>query len=260
MRVAAYQMQARAGEVWVNLALIGKAAEAAKERGAEILVAPELAITGYGAGDAIRDLAEDVDGPQLAVLARIAAEKGLTVVAGFAERKGQAIYNSAALIDPTGRRVIYRKCHLFGDYERALFTPGDAPPRPVVWGEIPLGLLICYDVEFPEAVRKLARDGAKLALVPTAEPRNSNSAFIAEKIVPVRAFENQIAIVYANHSGADQRFAYAGRSRIVMPDGSDAAVASQSESVVLVADYEPDLYAESGTAIPYLADLRRDLF
>ena len=163
-------------------------------------------------------------------------------------------------MDPSGRRVVYRKCHLFGDYERALFTPGETPPRAFGWGQLSLGMLICYDVEFPESVRKLARDGARLALVPTAQPQNRNSAFIAEKIVPVRAFENQIAIVYANHAGADQRFAYAGRSRIVMPDGSEAAVASASESIILVAEYYPEDYEEQETSIAYLSDLRRDLF
>jgi 5-aminopentanamidase len=260
MRIAAYQMVARPGEVWVNLALIGKAAAAAKERGADILVAPELAVPGYGAGDAMRDLADGEDGPQVALLSRIAAEKGLTVVAGFAERKGKAIYNSAALVDPFGRRIIYRKCHLYGDYERALFTPGEAAPRAVIWGKAVLGVLICYDVEFPEAVRKLATDGARLVVVPTALPQSEHAAFIAEKIIPVRAFENQVALVYANHAGADSRFSYAGRSRIVMPDGKEPAHASASGPVVLVADYDPDLYTESGTVNSYLADLRTDLF
>jgi predicted amidohydrolase len=260
LRLAAYQMIARTGEVWVNLALIGKAAEAARERGAQMLVAPELAVTGYGAGDAIRDLAETVDGPQVAVLASIAAEKGLTVVAGFAEKAGDAIYNSAALIDPSGRRLVYRKCHLYGDYERALFTPGDAPSRIVNWGNTVVVMLICYDVEFPEAARRLAADGAGLAVVPTALPQSDHAAFIAENMVAVRAFENQMAIVYANHAGEDRRFAYAGRSGIVMPDGSTAARASPSEPVVIVADYDPDLFADLSRVNPYLADRRTDLF
>jgi predicted amidohydrolase len=260
MRIAAYQMVARPGEVWVNLALIGKAAAAAKERGADILVAPELAVTGYGAGDAIRELADGEDGPQVALLSRIAAEKGLTVVAGFAERKGKAIYNSAALCDPFGRKVIYRKCHLWGDYERALFTPGEKPPRAVVWGKAALGVLICYDIEFPEAARKLAVDGARLIVVPTALPESEHAAFIAEKMVAVRAFENQAAVVYANHAGGDARFSYAGRSRIAMPDGSEPASATDEGSLVLVADYDPDLYEESAMANSYLADRRSDLF
>ena len=260
MRIAAYQMVVRPGEVWVNLALIGKAAAAAKERGADILVAPELALTGYGTGDAIRELADDAEGPQVALLSRIAAEKGLTVVAGFAERKGKAIYNSAALVDPFGRKIIYRKCHLYGDYERSLFTPGDAPPRAVIWGKAMLGVLICYDVEFPEAVRKLASDGARLIAAPTALPESEHAAFIAGKMVPVRAFENQVAVVYANQAGADSKFSYAGRSCIALPDGSEGASADTTGSVVLVADYNPDLYAESGTVNSYLADRRTDLF
>lgn len=259
MRIAALQMEARAGDVRANLAMIGEAAAEAKAGGAELLVAPELAVPGYGAGEAIRALAEPVTGGQVAVLGAMAAEHGITVLAGFAERAGEAIFNSAILIEPDGRHIVYRKCHLYGDYERGLFSPGDVPPDVFEMAGTKVGILICYDVEFPEMTRKLTLAGAELVLVPTAQPENESAAFICEKIVPVRAFENQVAIVYADHAGRDARFAYAGRSCIVMPDGTDAARAGQTGRALLIADYVRDRYAGSRAANPYLADRRVDL-
>jgi predicted amidohydrolase len=260
MRIAAFQMQARPGDVEANLAMIGAAAVEARARGAELLVAPELATTGYGAGAAIRALAEPADGRQIAALARTARDNAITLVAGFAERAGGAIYNSAALLTPDGNCSIYRKCHLYGGYERDLFTPGDKTPGVIALGGLRVGILICYDVEFPEAVRRLALDGGELILVPTALPDTPEAAFIAEKVVPVRAFENGVAIVYADHAGADERFAYAGRSCIAVPDGSDAARAAPSGATILVGDYEPARYVACRAVNPYLAERRTDLF
>ncbi|HWT31484.1 MAG TPA: carbon-nitrogen hydrolase family protein [Propylenella sp.] len=260
MRLAAYQMRAVAGDVTANLATIAEAAAEAARRGAELLVLPELAITGYGAGDAIAELAEPAEGPQIDRVARIATEHGLAVACGFAERAGGSVFNSAALVTADGRRVIYRKCHLYGPYERKLFVPGGATPALVDVSGLQIGLLICYDVEFPEAVRRLTMDGADVVVVPTALPESEHAAFIAERVVPVRAFENQVALVYANHAGADALFAYAGRSCIVMPDGADAAQASASEPELIVADYEPARFAASRMANPYLTDRRADLF
>ena len=109
-------------------------------------------------------------------------------------------------------------------------------------------------------MRHLALAGAELVLVPTAQPDTPDAAFIAEKIVPVRAFENGIAIVYADHAGGDGRFAYAGRSCIALPDGTDGARAPASGSAVIVADYEPARFAATRAANPYLAERRTDLF
>jgi predicted amidohydrolase len=115
-------------------------------------------------------------------------------------------------------------------------------------------------VEFPEAVRHLALAGAELVLVPTALPDTPDAAFIAEKVVPVRAFENGIAIAYANHAGGDGRFGYAGLSCIAFPNGSDGARAPANGSTVIIADYNPADFAPTRLTNPYVADRRVDLF
>src|SRR3546814_11969018 len=102
MRLAVLQMEAVAGDVAANLALIDAAAGQAAAGGARLLVAPELALTGYGAGEAIRDLAEPADGPQVARLRSLANEHGLGIAAGLAERDGEHLFNTLVLAGGAG--------------------------------------------------------------------------------------------------------------------------------------------------------------
>jgi predicted amidohydrolase len=256
MRIAALQMRAVAGDPAANLARIERAAVEAAAAGAALLVAPELAITGYGAGEAIRDLAEPVEGRVVDRLAAIAAATGLAIACGIAERDGGDVYNSAVLIEPAGRRTVYRKSHLYGPYERCLFRPGLPAAVTANLGGLKVGMLICYDVEFPENVRRLAQSGVQLVVVPTALPAGDHAAFIAQRMIPVRAFENQVFVAYVNHCGADGRFAYAGLSAIAAPDGTMLAQAGAADEALLVADIDPAAYEDSRAANTYLEDLR----
>jgi len=256
MRIAALQIRARAGDPTANLARIERAAGEAAVRGAALLITPELAVTGYGAGEAIPALAENVEGPVVDRLATIARDAGIAIVCGIAERDGDDVYNSTVLVDGTGRRLVYRKSHLYGPYERGLFRPGLPAAVTADLGGLQTGLLICYDVEFPENVRRLARAGVELVIVPTALPASGHAAFIAEKMVPVRAFENQVFVAYVNHCGGDGRFAYAGLSVIAAPDGTMLAQAGADDEALLVADIDPAAYADSRSANTYLEDLR----
>ncbi|MEQ8354363.1 MAG: carbon-nitrogen hydrolase family protein [Kiloniellaceae bacterium] len=258
MKIALVQMQAVAGDVAANLKTIETAAAEAAAGGADLLVAPELAITGYGAGEAIRDLAESVDGAQVARLGEIAGRHGLAIVAGFAERAGDEIFNSLAMLRRDAAPRVYRKTHLYAAYERALFTPGELRPAVADFQGLKVGFLICYDVEFPENVRRLAHAGAEVVLVPTALPQGPFGTFIATRVVPVRAFENQVFVVYADHAGADGRFRYAGLSRAVGPDGVCLAASDDNAPALLFADIDPAAYADSRKANAYLKDLRSD--
>jgi predicted amidohydrolase len=259
MKIAAFQMIAATGDVGANLAKINAAAQEAAGAGARLLVVPELATTGYGAGDRFAELAEPPDGDQITQLRDLSSRTGLAIVGGFAERAADQVFNSAALVDRGALLAVYRKCQLYGDYERRLFAPGpDGPPIARIDG-MQIGILICYDVEFPEMTRYLARAGAQLIAVPTAVPKSDCSDFVACNVVPVRAFESQVAIAYADHAGSDGAFAYAGRSCIVMPDGSDAARADADSQTLIVANYDPEAFHATRSADPYLSDLRTDI-
>jgi 5-aminopentanamidase len=259
MRLAAYQMVAAPGDVPRNLATISEAAERAKAAAADILVVPELATTGYGIGDDLLALAEDADGMQARALSAAAERLGIAIVAGFAERAGNVVYNAALVAAPSGARYVYRKCQLYGDYEKRRFARGPVAPEVFDLGGVRVGILICFDVEFPELVRRLALAGAEVVAVPTALPDDAVFRMIPERVISVRAFENQIAVVYANHAGADPAFAFAGRSVICLPDGSEAARAPAHGPALIFADYEPANFSASRAANCYLSELRTDL-
>lgn len=247
-------MQALAGDQAANLARIERAAHDAASAGTDLLAVPELALPGYGAGEAMAALAQTADGALMDSLAQIARAAGVAIVAGFAERDGADVYNSAVFVDRRGESVIYRKSHLYGPYEKGLFRPQAPETHLFEVAGLKLGMLICYDVEFPENVRRLAKAGAQGVIVPTALPAGDSGSFIAEHMIAVRAFENQVFVAYVNHCGSDALFAYAGLSRIAAPDGRILAAAGSSDEALLVAELDPAAYAASAEANTYLQD------
>lgn len=255
MRLAALQMQSRSSDPTANLERIDRAAAEAAAGGARLLITPELGLVGYGAGPDLPLLAEPADGPLAEGLTTIARRHALAIVAGFAERDGDAVYNSALFVS-ADQQAVYRKSHLYGSYEKRWFHA--APPSAVLvrHGGLTFGLLICYDVEFPENVRRLAQAGSDAVLVPTALPAGGSGEFIAAHMIAVRAFENQIFVAYVDNCGSDGDFAYAGLSRIAAPDGAVLAAPHDRDEALLFANIEPAAYARSRAENTYLADLK----
>ncbi|MGC9270708.1 carbon-nitrogen hydrolase family protein [Acidiphilium sp.] len=207
------------------LDLLDFEAGAACQARADLLVLPELFCTGYNLGrDRAGALAMTPDDARFTRIRRIARKHRIALCLGFPERVGDGIANSAALVDATGEiRLIYRKVHWFGALDRAMFTiRGDGFPV-VPWRGLNVGLAICYDIEFPEAVRALAIAGADLVLVPTA--LMPPYEIVADHVIPARAYENQVFIAYANHCGSEDGLAYIGLSSICGPDGAILAKA-----------------------------------
>lgn len=259
MKVAAFQMSAGIAPE-ERLARIGAAMQEVADHGADLLVAPELALSGYGRGDGFHTLAQPADGPWVKALQAMVAETGVSLVAGFPERGGDACYISAVVInrDDRARPMIYRKGQLYGDYEQSLFRRGGASTVIAEIGGLKLGILICYDVEFPEHVRRLAQAGADAVVVPTALPKGASGAFIARHVIKVRAFENQIFVVYADHADSDDRFDYQGLSSIAAPDGEVLASAPMAGEALIYAELNRDAYALVRKENPYLSDLNTD--
>ncbi len=236
------------------LATLRRAATQAASEGAQLLVLPELFLTGYNIGaDALHASAEPADGPSAAQAAAIARQSGVALLYGYPECGAQGrLHNSALLLGPAGETLAnYRKTHLFGDMERQVFSPGeDAFVLADVAGRR-VGLLICYDVEFPELVRGLALRGADLVAVPTALMTPYH--FVPRMMLPVRAFENQLFLVYANRCGREAGLAYVGESRIVAPDGSVLACAGAGEAL-LTATLDDAAMRRSRALNTYLQD------
>ncbi|APG92138.1 5-aminopentanamidase / Omega amidase [Sinorhizobium americanum] len=257
MKLAALQMKSVGGDIAANLVRIEGAASEAAAKGATLLVSPELGITGYGAGEAIRALAESAEGPTVETLRRISRDAGIAIIAGFAERAGTAVYNSAVHVDGDASPTVYRKSHLYGGYERSLFAPAEPSTRLFEHRGVTCGMLICYDVEFPENVRRLASAGADAVLVPTALPAGWSGTFITDHMIQTRAFENQVFVAYVNHCGSDAMFSFAGLSCIASPDGQVMAKANSADETLIFAEIDPQAFAISRAENTYLKDLRR---
>ncbi|GAA4927977.1 carbon-nitrogen hydrolase family protein [Streptomyces coeruleoprunus] len=258
LRTALLQSSGQLGDVAANLKVLDEAAARAAATGAGLLVAPEMFLTGYAIDADTHRLAEPADGPSAEAVAAVAVRHGLAVAYGYPERDGDRVYNAAQLIGADGTRLAnYRKTHLFGDFETTWFTPGD---RPVVQADVDglrVGLMICYDVEFPENVRAHALAGTDLLLVPTALMHPAE--VVAEAVVPVRAFENQLYIAYANRTGPEGDFEFVGLSALAGPDGTARARAGRGEELV-TGDADPDLLRASRAENPYLRDRRPALY
>lgn len=236
MRVALWQTpHPAAGDVAAALRRLEAVAARAAAQGAQWLVTPEMALTGYLiAPEHLAALAEPADGPLAQAVAAIAQRHGLGIAYGWPERhpNGAKPYNAVQAIGPDGQRLaVHRKVHLFGAADRARFTAGEAVAAPFEWGGWRIGLLICFDVEQPAAVRALARQGARLILAPTANMLPYDDAPCLT--LPRLAAESRVAIAYANACGAEGGTRYGGLSRLVGTDGRVVAAAGRSEALLL---------------------------
>lgn len=256
MKVAVCQEKSPSGGVAVALEHIRQQAQAVAAQ-ADLLIFPEMFLTGYNIGDDVFKLAEPADGPSAAAVETIARESGVSILYGYPERSGHRTFNSARLIHPArGAIANYRKTHLYGAEEKRLFAPGGDLVLADLDG-LKVGILICYDVEFPEAVRALALAGAELIAVPTAliEPYD----IVSRTLVPARAFENQVYVAYAGMCGREGNLGYCGLSCIVGPDGQDLARAG-ADPALLIADIDPSAITRGRKKNPYLSDRRAELY
>lgn len=242
------QAAATPGDVAANLAALDAAAGRAAARGADLLVTPELFPTGYAPGEVAPD-----DSVLPAVRAT-AARHGLALVVSEPHEGHITAVAVAADGEPLGRHV---KTHLWGAAERSAFTPGDGTPVVVDVAGLRVGLAVCYDVEFPEVVRGLALAGADVVCVPTAV----DDPDLAEVLVRARAYENRVALAYANHVGPlHGGGTFCGGSVVVGPDGRVLARASADAEDLLIADVDAGALAAARATVDYLADRRPETY
>jgi 5-aminopentanamidase len=217
------------GDVAANLALLERLAVEAAGRGADLLLLPEFFLSGYNVGAAIRELAEPRDGSAAKAVATIAASAGIAIAYGYPERTSEGVYNSAMVIGRTGEIVAgYRKIHLWGDDERMQFLAGRSCDV-FSLGGLRFGILICYDLDFPEMARGLALSGADaiMALSATTAPY----AVVPRHLIPARAYENRLFVLFSNRTGEEHGLRYAGESCVAAPDGEILASCGQAEEL-----------------------------
>lgn len=215
----------------------------------DLLVCPELFMSGYAVGDALPALAEPVDGDFARQIGELARQYDTAIVYGYPEQAGDSIYNSAACMASNGELLAnHRKLMLPPGFEADYFTAASSPTLFDLNG-LRCAILVCYDAEYPEAVRAMAQAGAQVVIVPTALV--DSWPVVARKVMPARAFENGVWLLYANHAGIEGAASYLGESCIVAPDGQDAARAG-SEECLIVAELDVERVLACQARLPYL--------
>ena len=223
------------------------------QRGADLVVLPELWPQGGFAYDRWEEQAQPLDGPVVRTLQDAARDLGAAVHMGsLVERdEGGRLFNTSVLLGADGTvDATYRKVHLFGfgEGEPKLMTPGDGP---VVHGH--LGLATCYDLRFPELFRALLDQGAEVVLLPAAWPAKRVHHW--RLLTQARAVEDQTYLVACNTAGAHSGVSMGGHSMVVDPWGELLAEAGEAEQVLTV-DLDLELVRETRSSFPVLADRR----
>ena len=260
MKLALWQTAGFPADVAANLGALESTARAAASAGAELLLCPECWLCGYNIGAAVTTLAEAADGASMQRIAAIARQHHIAIAYGYAEREAASgyLHNSVQVIGADGTVLShYRKTHLFGAAERAAYRAGDRFAPPFMLGGFSTGLLICYDVEFPEAVRCLALMGAQLLLIPTA--LTDDYAAVPDFIVPARSIENQLYIAYCNHAGVENGMRFLGGSCLTGMDGKAVAAAGNAEALI-IGEIGAQAREACASMYPYHADRRPELY
>lgn len=251
MIVGLYQCASPAGDMEAGFATLEQAMAQANEAGVNMLVLPEIFLPGY---DAMMRAPVQYD-PQIderlsALCVRF--EIGLTI--GLPEWVEDKVFNAAKAFSADGTVLAcHRKLQPWGPVENATYAAGNKYTV-FDYAGTRFGLLICYDVEFAEHVRALARIGAEVILVPTANMMPHTN--VNQVIVPARAAENAVTVVYANYCGSEGALDYVGLSGIWGPDGY--TLASKGHDPGLCIAELPKGWSEHGIPLmTQLADLRR---
>lgn len=246
-RIAVAQYAPRIGEVEHNRAQAVRWASNAAREGAQLIVLPELAGSGYAFETLheARSLTEDAHaGGTIGALIEVAREHGSYIVAGLAERAGDCLHDSAVLLGPEGVLAVYRKLHLFYE-EQSWFTPGSALQAvDLPFGRV--GMLICHDLWFPEPVRALAAAGCDIVAVPTNWVGSFKPTVYDDRgycqgdyVAMAAAGQNGVVMACADRIGVERDLYFLGASLIVGADGWPiAGPASKGAEEVLVADVD----------------------
>lgn len=284
IRLGIYQAQAAygPGASAKNMDRLEKVARMAKKHGIQLLAFPELYVPGYTLSPSeAKQVAEFADGPSITRARKLAGELTMAMLVPYAEKAetgaGMRYYDSIAVISEKGELLTsYRKTHLYGQQERDNWSFGDKPPPVFKVFGFPVGVLNCYENEFPELVRLLALNGAKLIVGPTAAdcyytlPNGQRSAVpypdVSTVLFPANAYANNVFFAYANRAGYEKRGAdewhYRGNSIVIGPHGDVIQAANHQQDTLLVADCVPEYYGMTHPApnYDYLKDRRPRMY
>lgn len=262
--VALAQITSRVADKEYNIKLMERKIKEASRKDADIVVFPELALTGYLCRDLVYELAEPLpEGASVRKIAKIAKRENVHVVFGMiesSEKVSAVIYNTAVLVGPDGFLGKYHKMHLPTHSvfeEKRYFRPGyETPVFKTSVGKI--GLIICYDIYFPEITRILKLRGAQQIICISASPSTRRGFF--EALTVARAIENTVFLAFTNLVGIEDGLQFWGGSHLIAPSGSVIAQAKYDEDDLIVAKIDYADMKRIEAFVPTLRDLRPEIF
>jgi predicted amidohydrolase len=263
IKIALAQISSKRESKEENLHKIEEFTIKAKEQGGDLVIFPELSLTGYVLHDQVYELAEVVPGPSTARIEELAKKTGMHIIFGMPELSGKAkatIFNTAVLVGPEGFIGKFRKMYLPTHSvfeEKRYFRPGyKAAVFNTAVGNI--GLFICYDIFFPEVCRLTRLKGAELLVCISASPAVRRGYF--EILTAARALENTAFLAYVNLAGVEDGLQFWGGSRLTSPTGDLLAKAKYDEEDLVISEVNYSDMRSAETFIPTLRDLRPELF
>ena len=230
---------------------------------ADFYVFGETTLTGYPLKDEIRDQAEKIDGPSIKFMKKIATEKKCYIVFGLPlknENVEELIHNAAVLIHPDGKVDHYCKWFLttFGPFEEKIFYDEGESLNIINTKFGKIGLIICYDLFFPELCKAYALQGADLIICISASPSVTRKYF--EKLLPARALENTVFMVYVNIVGTQEELIFWGGSQVYDPLGNLIVKSPYFKESITVCDIDFKKIKFVRPNRPVLRDIRPDIY
>jgi omega-amidase len=260
MKIGCAQMDCLTGDAERNLRKVREFAESASEAGCDMAIFPEMVDTGCNAA-ALREYASSWNEGPFQQLQSIARQTRICIVCGISELVEDRLFNAVAILGPDGQMIAnYRKTHLittepFGEHR--VFTAGDSFCLFTFEG-LKFGVMVCYDLRFPEVARYYATQGASVILMPSAWPLSRLQHW--QTLIKARAIENQVYMACANRVGRDGELEYCGNSCFVDPWGEMVADASESEEKLVIGSVDMQRLQEVRKFMPVLEHRRVDLY
>lgn len=262
-KVALAQISCKQGDKTENIRKIEENVTHAKTQGAKLVIFPELSLTGYTLRDQAYELAETIPGPSTSVLEEMAKKANVHIIIGMpelSEKTQSTIYNTAVLVGPNGFIGKYRKMYLPTHSvfeEKRYFRPGyQTAAFDTKLGKI--GLIICYDVFFPEVSRLTRLKGAQLIVCISASPAIRRAFF--ETLTAARAIENTAFLAYVNLVGIEDGLQFWGGSRLIGPNGKAIVKAKYDKEDLVIGELDYADIKPMETFVPTLRDLRPEIF
>ncbi|WP_349410198.1 carbon-nitrogen family hydrolase [Pseudalkalibacillus sp. SCS-8] len=258
MKVAVIQMDIQFGNPQLNFEHVTKKIREACNEKADVIVLPELWTTGYDLKN-LDDIGDPNGEKTIEFISSLAVTYHVNIIAGsVAVRKGNDVFNTMMVFDREGKMVKeYSKVHLFRLMNEEQYLTSGSDDGHFRIDDHPAAGFICYDIRFPEWMRKHALEGAKILFIPAEWPKPRNDHW--RNLLITRAIENQCYVVACNRIGSDPANEFGGHSMVINPWGEIITEAEESETT-LYADISIEELDEIRQRIPVYEDRRTDLY